>query len=83
MKFISHKIFALIVLILIDVSISSRNVKNTEVKDKEFLKTYNKLKNSMIEEGSKLKNFGVKFISKTNRFLVATSDLKVKLIIKN
>jgi len=32
----------------------------------------------MLKEGSKFKNMSIKFISKTNRFVIADENIKVK-----
>jgi hypothetical protein len=65
-----------------------KSKKFSKIIDQEFLKVYGKLRKSMIEKGSEIKNIGVKFITKSNRYLVATEDLKnnteiIKIPFKN
>lgn len=57
---------------------SGREDTNSKsVVDKNFLKHINLIKNQMIKEGSDFKNVSLKFISKTNRYVIADEDIKV------
>lgn len=55
--------------------------KTNSVIDLEFLKNINALKSQMIKEGSEFKDIALKFISKTNRYVIADENIKVKILI--
>lgn len=50
---------------------------NSKIVDLQFLKNINELKSQMIKEGSEFKNVALKFISKTNRYVIADENIKV------
>ena len=88
MKFTVSKLFIAIAILAISVATfeiknKSKNLitkKNPKIIDDKFLNNYHKIKNSMIQDGSKFGNFGVKFITKSNRYIVANQNMKVNLI---
>jgi len=61
-----------------NASFANNHKKPNEVVDQEFLKNINAIKTRMIEEGSEFKKISLKFISKTNRFVIADENIKVK-----
>jgi hypothetical protein len=84
MKFIVCKLFIALAILAISVATyeiknQSKNLltkKNPKIIDDKFLSNYHKLKESMIQQGSKFGNYGLKFITKSNRYIVANQDMK-------
>jgi len=62
-----------------DAAKRNKTKKTNGVVDQDFLNKINSLKSQMIENGSKFKNLAMKFISKTNRFVIANETIKVLL----
>jgi len=70
------------VITLLCQSLNSSSAKDEKrdkgIVDGDFLKNINQLKSQMIREGSEFKNVALKFISKTNRYVIANENIKVK-----
>ena len=68
----------ILVICLMCIEAITSNKSNSQIVDEKFLKVYNNLKHSMTRKGSKISdNLGVKFITKDNRFIIATKNIKV------
>merc|ERR1712004_297703 len=73
--FIKTVLILLICLMCIEAITSIKS--NSQIVDEKFLKVYNNLKHSMTRKGSKISdNLGVKFITKDNRFIMGTKNIK-------